>query len=287
MLAKLAKRAVRKTTALFGYEIRRIAPPPPPVIEVPPPSAPVVSPAPPPVHGLDSMEGFLRFLRQRGIRPRCVLDVGANRGNWSVLAAEVFPDARLVLIEPQEEMVPELTAFCTAHPSARFVRAGAAAEPGEAVLTVWDDLQGSSFVPPSVDALLADGKQRVTPLVTIDAELEREPHLPELVKLDVQGYELEALKGASRLFGHTECFILEVLLIRTGSMPDLHAVVDFMHQRGYQAYDICGYWRRPVDDALGQIDLVFARSDGPLCRDRRWSESDGPPPADVVESKAA
>ena len=37
-------------------------------------------------------------------------------------------------------------------------------------------------------------------------------------------------------------------------------VVEFVHQRGYQVYDICGYLQRPVDDALEQIGRVFARS---------------------------
>ena len=307
MLAKLAKQVVRKTTGLFGYEIRRIAPSAPPTpIAVYTPPAPTAAPAAPPktdtpeepapfpspppqpgVHGLDSMEGCLRFLRERGIHPRCVLDVGANETRWARLAAKVFPESQFVLIEPQEEMVPALAAFCETHPSARFVRAGAASLPGEAVQTIWDDLQGSTFVLPAADQMLTTGKQRVTPMVTIDSVFEREPHLPELAKLDIQGYELEALKGASRLFGHTEVFILEVQLISSDLVPGVHEVVEFMHQRGYQVYDICGYLRRPVDDALGQIDLVFARSDGPLCRDRRWSESDGPPPTDVVGSKAA
>ena len=100
MLAKLAKRAVRRTTALFGYEIRRTPPPPPPVIELPPPPPPVIElpPPPPPVHGIDSMEGCLRFLPRVGLRPRCILDVGANRGEWSALAAKVFPESRFVLI---------------------------------------------------------------------------------------------------------------------------------------------------------------------------------------------
>jgi FkbM family methyltransferase len=224
------------------------------------------------------MEGCLRFLRERGIRPRCILDVGANEARWARLAAKIFPESRVVLIEPQEEMIPALTAFCRSHPSARFVRAGAAAEAGEAVQTIWDDLLGSTFVVPTDDGMLTSGKQRLTPMVTIDSVFERELHLPELVKLDIQGYELEALKGAGRLFGHTEVFILEVQLIRGDSIPTMYDVVEFMHRRNYQAYDICGYLRRPVDDALGQIDLVFARSDGPLCLDRRWSESDGPPP---------
>lgn len=291
MLAKLAKGAVRKAAAAFGYEVRKIAPaavePPPPSV-VPTPESPLPFASPPPdpaVHGLDSMEGCLRFLRERGIVPRCVLDVGANETRWARLASKVFPESRFVLIEPQEEMVPALSAFCNSHPSARFVRAGAASRAGEAVQTIWDDLQGSTFVLPAYDQMLAAGKQRVTPLVTIDDVFEREPHLPELAKLDIQGYELEALKGASRLFGYTEVFILEVQLIRSDLVPSFAAVVDFMNQRGYQVYDICGYLRRPVDDALGQVDLVFARSDGPLCADRRWSAADGPPP--VLPARAA
>ncbi|MBN9119412.1 MAG: FkbM family methyltransferase [Planctomycetes bacterium] len=288
MLAKLAKHAVRKTAAALGYEIRKIAPPAPVEVYTPEEPAPFASPPPDPtVHGLDSMEGCLRFLRERGVVPRCVLDVGANETRWARLAARVFPESRFVLIEPQEEMVPALAAFCGAHPSARFVRAGAAAQPGEAVQTIWDDLQGSTFVVPAADQMLRAGRQRVTPMVTIDEVFAGEPHLPELVKLDIQGYELEALKGAGRLFGRTEVFILEVQLIRSDLVPDLHAVVDFMHRRNYQVYDICGYLRRPVDDALGQVDLVFARSDGPLCRDHRWSASDGPPPPEATGARAA
>jgi len=233
------------------------------------------------------MEGCLRFLRQRGIAPRCILDVGANETRWARMAAEVFPESRLVLIEPQDEMVPAMVAFCESHLSARFVRAGAAANAGQAVQTIWEGLQGSTFVFPVDDQKLADGSQRVTPMVTIDQVFEGEEHLPELVKLDIQGFELEALKGAGRLFGSTEVFILEVTTIRNNVIPSVHEVIDFMHRRGYQLYDICGYLRRPIDDALGQLDLVFARSDGPLCRDRRWAESDGPPPEDVPAPKAA
>jgi FkbM family methyltransferase len=223
------------------------------------------------MHG-DFTEQFLRHLARCGLRPRSIFDVGANEGKWARGAAEVFPDARLVLIEPQQELLPRLQAFCAAHSSARYILAGAGATNGQAVQTIWEDLHGSSFLPPTDENLLGTGRQRVTPIVTLDTVLAEEKHLPELVKLDVQGYELEALKGASRLLGRTECFILEVSLFRFAkNSPDLHEVVDFMHERGYEVYDICGFLRRPLDGALGQLDLAFARTDGYLRREFRWS----------------
>ena len=67
-------------------------------------------------HGIGSMEQFLFFLGGLGLRPRCILDVGGNRtGLVPALAAKVFPDARFVLIEPQQEMLPFLNTFCTSH----------------------------------------------------------------------------------------------------------------------------------------------------------------------------
>lgn len=220
----------------------------------------------------DAAEPFLRHLARCGLQPRCLVDVGANEGKWSRAASAVFPNARLVLIEPQQELLPQLQAFCESHPSARYVLAGAGAENGHAVQTIWEDLHGSSFLPPTDDNLLRDGRQRLTPIVTLDTVCAAEEHLPEVVKMDVQGYELEALKGAGRLLGYTECFILEISLFRsTPNSPELFEVVEFMHRHGYEVYDFCGFLRRPLDRALGQIDLAFARADGLLRRDRRWS----------------
>lgn len=273
MLKGLVKGVARGALAPLGLELRRVAPPAPP----PPPPEPEPSPEPPApaVRGLDSMDAFLRFLRDRGFRPKCVLDVGANETWWANLAVGVFPEARFVLIEPQSEMLPGLNAFCAGHPDSRVIAAGAGPAPGEAVFTVWEDRSGSSFIPGADAALIASGRQRVLPIVTIDAEFAAEPHLPDLVKLDVQGYELEALKGAGRLFGHTEVFVLEVSLVTGTAIPSLAEVVAFMAARGYQVYDICGFLRRPLDDALSQVDLVFARTDGPFCRDKRWSADEG------------
>lgn len=268
MLDRLAKQAVRGVAGLLGLEVHRLRRP------TPPPPATPAPPAPPPeraIHG-EFTEPFLRHLARCGVRPRCILDVGANEGKWARAASAVFPDARLVLIEPQQEMLPKLKAFCQSHPSARYVLAGAGAANGQAVQTIWEDLHGSSFLPPTDDNLLRAGRQRVTPIVTLDTVVAEEERLPEVVKLDVQGYELEALKGAGRLIGRTECFILEVSLFRgTPGTPDLFDAVEFMHRRGYAVYDVCGFLRRPLDRALGQLDLAFVREDGPLRRDRRWS----------------
>jgi FkbM family methyltransferase len=266
MLDRLAKQAVRGVAGLLGLEVHRLRRPTP----APPPAPP----APPPeraVHG-EFTEPFLRHLARCGVRPRCILDVGANEGKWARAAASVFPDARLVLIEPQQELLPKLKAFCASHPSARYVLAGAGAENGQAVQTIWEDLHGSSFLPPTDDNLLRAGRQRVTPIVTLNTVVAEEERLPEVVKLDVQGYELEALRGAGRLLGTTECFILEVSLFSSApNSPELFEVVEFMHRHDYEVYDICGFLRRPLDGAIGQLDLAFARANGRLRRDHRWS----------------
>lgn len=289
MLGRLVKGAVRGALAPLGLELRRVAPPAPPEVSPPvPPPIPAPEPEPipaPAVRDLDSMEGFLRFLRERGFRPTCVLDVGANETWWAKLAAGIFPEARFVLIEPQAELMPGLGAFCERHPDSRIIAAGAGAGPGEAVFTVWEDRSGSSFIPDASDKLIASGRQRVLPIVTIDAEFESEAHLPDLVKLDVQGYELEALKGASRLFGHTEVFIVETSLLTGTVIPPLAEIVAFMNARGYRVYDICGFLRRPLDGALAQLDLVFARAGGRLCIDPRWSADEST--LDAIAGKAA
>lgn len=215
---------------------------------------------------------FLEDVKARGFKPQGIIDVGANTGSWTRMALSIFPRARVLMIEPQEEMSHDLQELCRSFSSVEYVRAGAGRECGDLVQTIWEDLLGSSFLPEVSDDKLADGTQRMTPIVTIDKLLyERESFVPDLVKLDIQGFELEALKGATSAFGVTQIFILETSLYHfMMDMPTTADCIKFMAERGYDLYDVTDYLRRPLDGALAQIDLAFAMREGSLRSSDRW-----------------
>ena len=92
---------------------------------------------------------------------------------------------------------------------------------------------------------------------------------PQLLKLDVQGYEVEVLKGATRILAHTEVALLEVSLIEYNAGSPLFAeVIACMSNAGFAAYDICGYARRESDRALFQVDMLFVRLDELVARQK-------------------
>jgi FkbM family methyltransferase len=216
---------------------------------------------------------FLEDVRARGFRPRGIMDIGANRGRWTLMALSIFPQAEVIMVEPQDEFRSLLESICGTQRNVHFISAGAGKEPGQLVQTIWDDLDGSSFLPPVCDESLRAGKQRLTQIVTMDEILrERTNFAPDLVKLDIQGFELEALKGAVSLFGRTELFILETSLFSfMPGMPTIRECVEFMHERGYAFYDMTGFLRRPYDGALAQVDLAFAKSGGGLRGTSQWA----------------
>lgn len=221
---------------------------------------------------IGKFKSFLEDIRARSFSPKLVIDVGANKGYWTRMAKDVFPKASFLLIEPQVEMRKYLNDLCSDFEDISWVEAGAGSKEGKLVQTIWADLAGSSFLPDVDEKLLKAGKQREVDIVTIDSLLaSRNLSAPDLVKLDIQGFELEALRGASSLFGNTELFIMEISLFRFyPDMPILREVIEFMGERGYEVYDITGYLRRPFDGALGQVDLAFAKREGILRQSNKW-----------------
>lgn len=215
---------------------------------------------------------FLEDLQARGFAPRGIIDVGANRGDWTRMALSVFPEAKILMIEPQREMQIHLDQLCSENHNLEFIHAGAGRESGQLIQTIWEDLAGSSFLPEPSQEKLQTGKQRITRIVTIDNLIEnRSEFFPDLVKLDIQGFELEALKGSTSLFGRTQVFILETSLFEfMPNMPITAECINFMTAKGYEIYDVAEYRRRPLDGALGQIDLAFVLRDGAFRRSSVW-----------------
>ena len=216
------------------------------------------------------MDAALRHLVAKGFRPRVILDVGAAQGWWSRRAAVHFPAGRFVMIDPLSENEPSLRALCDSDGRFRYLSAALGETIGERVMNVTPDLDGSSLLSwPGEDP----ARQRRVPLLTIDALLAdgRLPP-PQLVKIDVQGAELAVLRGAEGLRGLAEVFIVEVNLFKF--MPDcprVHEVVAHMAAREYFLCDLAGSLRRPFEDDLGQLDLVFVAASSPMVSSNRWS----------------
>ena len=212
---------------------------------------------------------FLANLQKRGLKPQVVLDIGANYGAWSHIAKVVFQDAQFYLIEPQVEMKPFLDRFCADNSGAKWFLAGAGSRSGELILTAWDDFAGSSFL--ASEGQPAENQRRV-PVVAIDSLVEQgEMSLPDLIKIDVQGFEMEVLLGSLSCFGYTEMFIIEVSFFKTHpERPVFLDIVNFMAEKGYIVYDFADLKRRPFDGALGQADVCFVKRDGIFTRHKRW-----------------
>jgi FkbM family methyltransferase len=208
-----------------------------------------------------SMSGALRQLSGLGFKPQTVIDVGVATQTLELY--EEFKDSRLLLIEPLVEFEPFLRSICGRY-KAQYVLAAAGGIPGTAVLNVHtEQLDCSSFLR-EAEGPTVDGVPREVPVVTIDQVCEEKGLAgPYLIKVDVQGAELQVLAGAQRTLRETEVVILEVTLF--GTMvggPQVYDVVARMKQFGFVAYDMWGHNYRPFDGALAQVDMAFVREEG-------------------------
>lgn len=206
---------------------------------------------------------MLEQARTLGFAPQTVIDVGAAYGQFAQQCASVFPDAHYVLIEPLEEYAGSLETATRSIRTVEHVRAAAASQRGTITINVHRDLVGSSRYLEQEDSAV-NGIPRTVPTVALDDVIrEKKCAPPYLVKVDVQGAELDVLSGARETLRAAELVLLEVSFFEFfKGGPQFHDVVAHMKAQGFVAYDLYGLSYRPLDGALSQADLAFVRESG-------------------------
>lgn len=215
-----------------------------------------------------SIPSCLEQLRAKGLHPRHIIDVGAYRGDFARDCLRVWPEARITCFEPQPHMQAALGALAGQYPGQMAVYdclLGAAAQDA---VSLYQAETASSVLAEHV----ATHPSLARPMRTLDGLREALAFgACDLLKLDVQGYELEVLKGAQETLGPVQAIVAEINLLDIHKdVPLLPEVVGWLDQRGFVPYDLCGLTRRPLDGALWQVDMTFVPRESGLRRDKRW-----------------
>ncbi len=202
------------------------------------------------------LRGFVQHVVRLGFEPATVIDVGVADGTFELYGA--FPRARHLLVEPMAEFEDALR-YIRDRYGAEYVLALASEEAGEIAVRVDTDLHGVSLLNP-----VEPDYERTLPVVRLDDLVtERSLQGPYFVKVDVQGAELQVLRGAPGILEAAEVVVLETALFRfKEGAPDFADVFDFMRERGFAVYDVFGGHTRPLDGALAQFDVAFVRENG-------------------------
>jgi FkbM family methyltransferase len=210
-----------------------------------------------------SLLGLLEQAREVGFSPRTVVDVGAAYGSFALACNRIYPTAKYVLLEPLREYETFLKKAMNSLADAEYIPAAVGREPGEATMNVHPDLVGSS-VYLEEDVPLVNGVPRRVRAVTLDEVLSKgEAKAPFLVKVDVQGAEVDVLIGGTGMLENAEYVLLEVSLFEFfKGAPQFHDVLGFMKSKGFVPYDLCGLQYRTLDRALSQVDVAFVKENG-------------------------
>ena len=213
--------------------------------------------------GVPSTEAALQRLKSLGFNPSTVIDVGANVGEWTRMCKRLWPRASFLMIEPLPQCEGPLGRLVAEFHDVRYQRAllgasGRSAVPFHCCDTASSVLEEYEAEHPTIDV----------PMTTLDDCSAG----AQLLKLDVQGYELEILKGGPRALSSAEVVILEgnLLDLHIG-VPLVHEVLRFMAEYSFVLYDTGDCYRRPLDQALWCMDLVFVRREGKWRFSKQWS----------------
>jgi len=211
-----------------------------------------------------NMELGLRAMAANGFAPRSIVDVGAFEGDWSRLAKRVWPAASLRMVEPNLEKQARLSVIAGDLNAALICELLGAEDGREVQFHLMES--GSSIMSERSPLPRTIEQRQLRRLDSVIPELER----PAFLKIDAQGYELEILRGAAALLPAFAAILMEIAIIEINvGAPLLHDVLTSMKTLGFITYDILEIHRRPLDQALNQIDLIFVPEHSSLIADKR------------------
>jgi len=194
----------------------------------------------------------------------CILDVGANKGQFALFARSRFPQARLISFEPLPRPAEKFGRVFAKDPDVKLIRAAVSRERGTLVMHVTEHDDSSSAL--GIGKAQRDifnsrevGKCEVPCGPLGDFIADDDFGQRNLLKIDVQGFELEVLRGAEGLLDRFAAIYCELSFMELYvGQPLAEEIIDFLTGRGFRSAGTYNMTLSP-DGKPVQADGLFIR----------------------------
>lgn len=205
------------------------------------------------------------WLRKLGIRT--VLDVGSNDGKFAGEINKILPEAFIYSFEPLPDVFEQLKLNTSRIKNIQYNNYALGEKEEEKIIFKNDYTPSSSLLkmktlhkkafPFTVNS--REETVRVKTLDTISDNLKLDSRL--LLKLDVQGYEINVLKGSLRLLEKVDVIIAETSFYELyENQPLFKDVFDFLRQYNFKYVGNMVQLEDSNDGKILQADSVFIKS---------------------------
>ena len=196
----------------------------------------------------------LKKLKSFGFEPINILDIGANKGKWSLLVKKkVFPLANYTLIEAID--YDELSSINNFSNMTSMI----VLLDEKVGKVIWNEMRNTGDSIYKENTSYFDDCQKIErDTTTLDITFQDKKYF-DLIKIDCQGAEIPILKGGKNTILNTSVIILEITFMGEYNIgvPNFFEHIKYMDEIGYQVYDIIEMHR--AEDILIQIDIIFLK----------------------------
>ena len=211
----------------------------------------------------------LTRLKEMGFNPKSIFDIGAYEGDFTNMCLSIWQNADITAFEALPDKIIKIKKKFSGK-RVKIVEGIVGEAVQESVPYFADETASSVLKSDEVDTIK---KVLVQKMITLDSYLkETNSTAPHFLKIDTQGYEYQILKGFEENLHKVEVILLELNFIEVYHHVKLaDEVINYLSRFDFVIYDICEIHRRPLDNALFQIDFLFIKKDSFLRREKKWN----------------
>jgi len=199
-----------------------------------------------------SLANFLQRVRQDGLTINTVYDIGANAGYWTAeMKQTVLHGSKFYMFEGNASHYTSL-----ANVGSPFYIC-ILSNPGRTTVDYYvANTTGDSYYKENT-VHYANTASTVMPCYTLDDIVAQDKlPIPEFIKIDTQGSELDILRGAESILDQVKLVYLECPIITYNiGAPSINDYLEYMKCMGFVPMDVLEV--HTSDQTLLQIDIMF------------------------------